>query len=213
MDASRFDAFVRSLPTASRRAAIAALCGGALAGLLDALGGKSAAARRKRRHKRHHHDKKRCKQPCAECERCKKGKCRPDSGAPCGDGGVCDGGKCICPPEAEVCGSACVDLLTDAEHCGDCDTPCPSGQTCVHGTCTCDPFNNTCPNNIDGQCSCGAFVAEEFTAACVDRNSACDLDRPCESNDDCPPRSVCLRGCADPPATNPNRCSKPCDPV
>jgi hypothetical protein len=137
---------------------------------------------------------------------------------------VCQNGACVCIPNCgggticgdDGCGGTC--RCDDSAFCNEgtcvaCDPACPAGQRCVHGTCTCDPFNNTCPNEIDGQCTCGAIVADVFTAACVDRNSACDLDKPCDSNEDCPLGSVCLRGCADPPATNPNRCSKPCIPV
>jgi hypothetical protein len=93
-----------------------------------------------------------------------------------------------------------------------CDPPCPAGARCLHGACTCDPFANACPHETDGQCGCGAVVSDEgFAAACVDRNSACDLDKPCDGHGDCPAGSVCLLGCADP--GNPlgtNRCSNPC---
>lgn len=128
---------------------------------------------------------------------CKK---RPD-GAKCRRGRTC-------------CGDDCVNLLTAATHCGICGQACPDGQQCVHGTCTCDPFNNSCPNDDAGRCACGAFVNDPFAAACADTNSACDLDKPCASNEDCPPRSVCLRGCRDPDdPLGPNRCSNPCNPV
>jgi len=211
MDASRFDALARAVTsTASRRAITGSLFAGSLMALLGLSGQDDAVARRKRRSRNKR--KKRCKEPCGPCERCQSGKCQLlENGEPCGNNGICDDGECVCAQGA--CGDTCVDLLTDDQNCGQCNLACPSGQHCLHGTCTCDPFNNTCPNNIDGQCTCAAVVADEFTAACVDRNSACDLDRPCETNDDCPPRSVCLLGCADPPAPNPRRCSKPCIPV
>ncbi len=210
MDANRFDAFVRSFTiTAPRRSAIGALLGGGFALLLTRFGHEDAASRSKRKRKAKH--KKACKRACAPCEQCKRGKCRPrPHGAACDPGDGCVGSACPCPVESERCGNTCVDLLTDSAHCGACNTPCPSGQSCLHGTCTCDPFNNSCPTEVDGQCGCGAVVADVFTAACVDRNSACDLDLPCQTSDDCPPRSVCLRGCADPPDPNPNRCSTPC---
>jgi hypothetical protein len=205
MDASRFDALVRC--GFSRRATLGASLVGGLAVLLDQVQDDVAARRKRKRNTKKR--KQRCQTPCGQCERCQRGACLPlQDGEPCGNNGVCDGGECVC--EKAACGDVCVDLLNDDEHCGACNSPCPAGQRCLHGTCTCDPFNNTCPNNIDGQCTCGAVVADEFTAACVDRNSACDLDRPCDTHEDCPPDSVCLLGCADPPATNPRRCSKPC---
>jgi hypothetical protein len=168
---------------------------------------------------------------CAE-QRCISGSCTTvntangERGPRCsGVQEVCQDGQCVCVPDCnggttcatgDGCGGTCT--CNDASFCNEgvcvaCDPPCPAGQRCVHGTCTCDPFNNTCPNEVDGQCTCGAFVATPFAAACVDRNSACDLDKPCDTNEDCPVGSVCLLGCADPPAPNPRRCSTPCIPV
>jgi hypothetical protein len=133
-------------------------------------------------------------------------------GARCGTGhGRCCGTLECCENNRGV--GRCRALLTDPRHCGACGLHCAAGAGCLHGACTCDPFNNQCPTEVDGQCTCGAVAGPVFRAACVDRNSACDLDKPCESNADCPPRSVCLLGCADPPAPQPNRCSNPCIPV
>jgi hypothetical protein len=151
--------------------------------------------------------------------------CCTAADCPTNAGRVCQDGQCVCVPDCnggttcdtgDGCGGTCT--CSDAAFCNEgvcvaCNPSCPAGQRCVHGTCTCDPFNNTCPNDVDGQCTCGAFVATPFAAACVDRNSACDLDKPCDTNEDCPIGSVCLLGCADPPAPNPRRCSQPCIPV
>jgi hypothetical protein len=35
----------------------------------------------------------------------------------------------------EECGSSCVDLTTDPEHCGACDNACAVGESCVCGEC------------------------------------------------------------------------------
>jgi hypothetical protein len=129
----------------------------------------------------------------------------------CCGGAVCRQKKCRCKGSDTVCDGKCKDLLSDPENCGACGSRCPTGK-CVHGACTCDPFNNTCPNEIDGQCGCSAIgEAAEFEAICTDRNSACDLDRICETHEDCPDGSACLIGCSD--SQPRKRCSKPCIPV
>jgi hypothetical protein len=40
-----------------------------------------------------------------------------------------------CDPGLNLCGSTCVDLLTTAAHCGNCDTICDPGQICSKGGC------------------------------------------------------------------------------
>jgi hypothetical protein len=40
-----------------------------------------------------------------------------------------------CPAERTLCLNACVDLETDAEHCGGCDTSCFKHEVCENGTC------------------------------------------------------------------------------
>ncbi len=56
-------------------------------------------------------------QPCAEYLTCQAGECR------CAEPGLTD------------CGAACVDLNSDAAHCGQCDFACPSGAACTQGIC------------------------------------------------------------------------------
>lgn len=208
MDAHRFDDAIRAFSsTATRRKLLSGLT--AIPFLAPEAGAWERNHQGKKAKKRK--NKKKGKKSCAgkECG----GKC-----ADCRHGKVCRDGACVCPDDYVECDGKCVNLLTDADHCGACNTTCPGGNGCRHGTCTCDPFNNTCPQDNDGsgQCGCGAAVATSFEAACVDRTSACDLDKPCFSDDDCPARSVCLRGCSDPPTPpdpnhNPNRCSTPCN--
>ena len=59
-----------------------------------------------------------------------------DAGVP-GDGSICS-----------TCGSRCVDLQNDREHCGSCGNACAPGQTCSAGTCA-DCSGGTClaPND------------------------------------------------------------------
>lgn len=194
MEHDRFDALTRSLGNAPRRtvlhAVIGATLGGAL-GLPSWLTPKEAAAK------------------CVDLGKvCKK---RGERLRCCG-GAKCQGRRCRCTGRKVACGDRCVNPLTDPANCGQCGLTCASGK-CVHGACTCDPFDNQCPTEVDGQCGCHPFVADPFEAACTDRNSACDLARPCDTNQDCPNGSVCLRGCSDPSDPQPNRCSKPCIPI
>lgn len=51
------------------------------------------------------------------------------------DVGVDVGGP-RCPAGQSLCGDACVDLTSDAMHCGACATACPSGRVCAAGACS-----------------------------------------------------------------------------
>lgn len=194
MNTDRFDAFVRaiggSLPRRSVLRAVQGLAVGGLAGFQPWSAAEDAAA------------------ACVALGRiCKR---RGTTRRCCG-GATCKRRRCACPNDEAACADKCVDPLTNPRHCGQCGLTCVSGQ-CLHGACMCDPFNNQCPTSVDGQCGCGAVqAAPDFQAACVDRLSACDLDRPCDDSGDCPAGSVCLLGCSD--TGNPRRCSTPCTPV
>jgi len=63
-----------------------------------------------------------------------------DEHATCaGFAATCEAGSCVCPDENK-CDNECVDMQTDAAHCGDCATKCDAGETCLAGVCGCsDP--------------------------------------------------------------------------
>ena len=99
--------------------------------------------------------------------------------------------------------------------CALCPFACAAGERCVHGTCTCDPFNNGCPfEGPNDQCSCGGQTMDGIGQTCADKFSACDIDTPCTTHDDCPVGTVCKTTCVDPDnPLGPNRCSNPCIPA
>ena len=47
-----------------------------------------------------------------------------------GDGGSADANPGRCSESQRLCGDTCVDLLSSAEHCGECDRACEPGQVC-----------------------------------------------------------------------------------
>ena len=73
-------------------------------------------------------------------------------GSPCSNTQAdrCESGRCICGDSRSACSgeitdtccsgafgdTACVDLTSDALHCGACDSPCRASERCVEGTCT-----------------------------------------------------------------------------
>lgn len=51
-----------------------------------------------------------------------------------GERDAADASTCV-SAETGLCGDRCVDLATDPDHCGACDTPCSASQTCGGGKC------------------------------------------------------------------------------
>lgn len=118
-----------------------------------------------------------------------------------GDGGQESGGVGGAPPPdcddgRTRCGAACVDLETDASHCGDCETECSEDQECFSGACCAPP-------RMEGDCSpfptCGceggeicAPSATTHTMQCVEAGSLRE-GVPC-SDQDCAEGLVCLSG-------------------
>lgn len=161
MEDDTFDALLRIL--ARRRSALALLSAFGVGSLLSA---ESAAKRRKKKCK---------KKKCGLCQKCKKGKCKPQpDGADCGGGASCQQGECICPTECcsdadcpgeQVCDDGqCLDeacpagekpcqgeCIPDAECCG----KCPAGQVCCANVGLCKNILNDpdfCGSCTNGQC-------------------------------------------------------------
>ncbi|MBK6461714.1 MAG: hypothetical protein IPF92_11975 [Myxococcales bacterium] len=49
--------------------------------------------------------------------------------------GVSDAGVKCSAIAPNVCNGRCVDIRSDEQHCGDCNSPCFTGETCVGGEC------------------------------------------------------------------------------
>ncbi|MDH3199607.1 MAG: hypothetical protein OEM15_01815 [Myxococcales bacterium] len=116
----------------------------------------------------------------------------------------------------ETCGgTACIDLQTNADHCGSCETACGGSAACVDGGCACpnglavcdsgcadldsDPANcGACASGcgdlfcLAGEClaDCGALT--ECTGSCVDLTSESNHCGACGRA--CGPGSSCVDG-------------------
>lgn len=84
-----------------------------------------------------------------------------------------------CPPGQTLCGGICVDLSSDANHCGACGNACPPGKFCVGGICS------TCPT---GSVDC--------SGNCVDTNTNANHCGGCGNI--CPPGYSCDGGSCKP---------------
>lgn len=101
----------------------------------------------------------------------------------CAPGESCDGGECRaeCPAEQAPCAGRCVDLQTNAGHCGRCGHRCDDAQVCAGGECR-------------AVCPLGELLCE---GACVDPGSS---ERHCGGCTlSCQPGEECFAGRCEPP--------------
>lgn len=77
-----------------------------------------------------------CPPPTVLCDgECVDPESSEASGESCEEDESCSDGECGCLAPLVSCGEACVDLLTDKEHCGDCEVQCADEASCVDGVC------------------------------------------------------------------------------
>lgn len=147
MESDRFDSLARWFGQRSSRRAVTRQLGAALGAGVLALAGKESA------------DAFICRNPGVRCgldAQCCSGHC--DTGSTW---------RCLCPDENDtVCDGDCVDLSSDTDHCGGCDTVCPDQSgipQCIDGSC--------CQGQIGGSCAAGSFDCCFPNASC--QNNVC----------------------------------------
>ncbi|GEM_PF-5055554 len=98
----------------------------------------------------------RCLLTCPEGQEPRDGECR----LVCPEGEHEENGVCVedptlpgeCPEGSKVCDGSCTDIMSDEQHCGDCNVPCFGGRACLEGNCLCPV--GTGP--LGDQCTAGA---------------------------------------------------------
>ncbi|MCK6513039.1 hypothetical protein L6R29_24175 [Myxococcota bacterium] len=104
----------------------------------------------------------------------------------------CDGvidNNCTCPSGQTRCGSICVDLQTNNDHCGACGQKCGIGTGCKAGSCK-PVVPPPCASNAD--CAAGQVCS----------NGQCQPHiTPCASDADCAAGQVCQNGQCQPHTT------------
>lgn len=151
--------------------------------------------------------------------RCHRAGSRCDDKGDCCDGARCKRGRCKCRSGLVKCDgvSPCVNLSSDAQHCGQCGQVCPSDLVCSNGVC-CKPGSTGCsgvccsspetcaPKGVPGEDVC--CPAELVFVRCdnafiqlSDGHYLCFA--PIDTSDRygqicCPPESLCGDFCCEP---------------
>jgi hypothetical protein len=107
---------------------------------------------------------------------------RPRPGDVLPDGALPDGGMLVCADGLSECDGRCVDLRTDALHCGTCRRACAAGESCMGASCIpqCAADQTRCPagcrdlESDRGNCGrCGVSCGPE--RVCVAGECVCPL--------------------------------------
>jgi hypothetical protein len=101
---------------------------------------------------------------------------------------TCVSGECSlhCAANTSLCAGACVDLQTNAKHCGECGNLCGQAQVCVNGTCKAPACDDGVKNGTETDVDCGG--------SCF----ACEAGKACSVRADCAQSATCLSGLCDP---------------
>ena len=165
MDSDDFDAFARSLTTASsRRALVGPALGAALAGVLGV--GPVAAKKGKNKDKRRGCRRVRLR----ECTLCRRGQIRSQpEGTPCTIG-TCQNGSCIPPPPPATCTDGRKNGSETDVDCGGTCPRCATGKTCsTRNDCASALCAGTCQQCVNAG-DCGTDTNGEM-CACRDHES------------------------------------------
>jgi hypothetical protein len=214
MDATRFDALLRSLAVAPSRRGLARVVtalvfGGALgAAALEAAAKTCPPCRNKNKQGQ-------CKKkepdgtPCGKCKACDDGKCQPKTnGTPCGTCHWCQKGVCKPRQNGTKCGPGPCDACQEgACVTGPDGTVCGTNKVCNHGQCECEPVpagNNkpvgaACDAEKPAECSSGVCGCSGSVCPCFCRENGCvGTGQVCGNTFDCC-EGLCLQG-------SPNTC-------
>lgn len=107
-----------------------------------------------------------------------------------------------CAASSACCGTLCVDTMTDAQHCGGCNTVCQSGLACVNGHCQCGSTYCTSQQTC---CSGTCVDTTSSMSHCGSCTNACTGGQMCVSSACKAP--TCSPACS---GSSPNCCSNYC---
>jgi len=107
--------------------------------------------------------------------------------------GACTSTTLTCPAGQTACGETCVDLTSDALHCGACNVQCNAGSSCAAGVCT-------CPSTLPDTCGLQCVNKQTDAANCGTCGHACGLGACTASACVCDTTPATVAFCPDDPA-------------
>ncbi|MCC7535987.1 MAG: hypothetical protein IT379_07230 [Deltaproteobacteria bacterium] len=143
--------------------------------------------------------------------------CSRDDGNEC-TAPLCTGTGCVHAPitgmscnlgAGTCCNGRCVDLTSDADHCGTCLVACSEGLRCMNGACADCATHADCDDGL----SCTTDTCEPTASKCEHEQVAdtCLIDAVCYGRDDPNPANQCERCAPGNPTIWTPRTGDPCD--